>query len=567
MVGPSASHQCPVCLQWFSKRAHYNQHLPCEQPQARWTCSTCNGQFDDSLALEQHQMENGHGDAYHCDKCGKSFPTSTLLGRHRQFPSPCSDALGRRGNTHTCETCNKTFASWASYNQHFLMCTPRKVSTTSLSQASTLIPPAHPRQNPAVVAQQLPTSVAPAKQPPIPKAPLVASATPDGGMYDKSPDPPHDAAPRQKGKGRCCGVGLNLTEEERGSIRRQLQAVGVLKSSLTPSTDPSKRRYQQPQRVPRVAVAPLPSVLPYAPTAQAPGVGGLEEMSEAAEICAQIMPLVLQSDVFIHNTGNITCCGIDWTRIGSNKQAAIVEKFAGLCHLPLRYQSTEYVPSPITFKNEYQSNYPVTDFKPSPEHTNSSRALRVVALSCCKIILQNSFQEAVKIAAVDVLSCRILMNHLICTDPTAPVESWNRKITGLSSFHDIEAARQDGYKVLKGWNAARAALSKFIDRETVIVGYNLRSDLDALRIVHGRAVDVAKVFENAAKGPLSKQQLSLESLCRDLPGIHLTYHPIFGRDALQNAFAVRELGLWMLKYGERLNTIAKQKTLDLQRLG
>jgi hypothetical protein len=129
----------------------------------------------------------------------------------------------------------------------------------------------------------------------------------------------------------------------------------------------------------------------------------------------------------------------------------------------------------------------------------------------------------------------------------------------------MEDARQAGYKVLKGWAAARSALFKFIDKDTIIVGHNLRSDLDALRIIHGRAVDVAKVVEKAARGPLSKAQVSLDSWCRDFANVaELKIDPVFGRDCVMNALAVREIALCAIKTPEKLEKLAKQKTKEYQ---
>ncbi|KAF2712176.1 hypothetical protein K504DRAFT_464273 [Pleomassaria siparia CBS 279.74] len=330
--------------------------------------------------------------------------------------------------------------------------------------------------------------------------------------------------------------------------RQQLSNAGVLR----PSPGPFRVRSRGSQATP--------------PPAAIPSVGGPEEMAQANKICEQMMRLVLQTDVFIRHDGKMKCSGIEWTRISVAKQITIVDMFDGICNLPKKLQYSEYVPPPLTFNKDYQCRYPVADFKLSPEQNDAQPALKIVAIYCSKVVLENNNLEAVKIAAVDVVTCRILMNHLVCTDSKNLVKDWCTESTGLNGYQDIEAARQDGYKVLKGWTAARTAMWNFIDRDTIIVGHSVRSDLDCLRMIHGRAVDVAKTFENAAKKELlPKQQLSLESLCRDLPAIKLTTHPSFGRDALQNAFAARELGLWMLKYPEKLEKTAKAKAAEFRR--
>lgn len=295
-------------------------------------------------------------------------------------------------------------------------------------------------------------------------------------------------------------------------------------------------------------------------------VGGPEEMQQAHEIYGKILRLGLQLDVLIHHTGKMTCSGIDWIRIGVAKQPNVVHMFDELCHLPKVLQSQEYLPPSKAFKDEYKSQYAISEFRNTHDPSPSKQSVAVLALSCIKVLMADGTHEVVKIAAIDVLNGRILMNNLVCSHPTRHVQDWRTNITGLTSYKDMEAARQDGYKVFKGWKAARAALWKFIDKETIIVGHNLRSDLDALRMIHGRAVDVAKLIEKAANGPLSKQQLSLETLCRDLTMIHLSSHPSFGRDTLQNAFAARELALWKIKNEDKWSKWAKQKSIDFQRI-
>ena len=304
--------------------------------------------------------------------------------------------------------------------------------------------------------------------------------------------------------------------------------------------------------------APLPL-----PTSQK--IGGALEIEQAKFICGKTLRLLLQTDIFIHHDGKMSVSGIDWTRIGVGRQPAVVGMFDDMCHLPRKLQSLEYVPAPKTFMAEYTAQYPVAEFDSAPARNAARPGLGVIAMSCSKVTLGSGCQEVVKIAAVDVLTCRMLMSHLVCTDPNEEVANWHSSVTGLTSFKDMEDARQAGYKVLKGWAAARSALFKFIDKDTIIVGHNLRSDLDALRIVHGRAVDIAKVIEKAAQGPLSKVQVSLDSWCRDVANVaRLKTDPVFGRDCVMSAFAAREIGLWSIKNREKFEKVAKQKTQEYQ---
>jgi len=292
---------------------------------------------------------------------------------------------------------------------------------------------------------------------------------------------------------------------------------------------------------------------------------GAAEMDEAKSIQAKILRLLIQADIFIGHEGNVTVCDLKWTRIHVFKQPEVIATFERMCHLPKMLQG-EYLPAPKAFMDDYTIQYPSTEFESAPACDTEKAGLRIVVLSCSKIVLADGRQEVVKIAAVDVLSSCILMNHLVCTDPHTEAGNWRSTVTGIFGWKDVEAARKAGYRVFKGWTAARAALWKFIDSDTIVLGHNLRSDLDALRMIHGRAIDVVKVVEKAARGPLNKVQLSLDSLCRDYSAITLKNDPQYGRDIIMNAFAIRELGLWMIKNEQKFERDARQKSLDYQRV-
>jgi hypothetical protein len=289
-------------------------------------------------------------------------------------------------------------------------------------------------------------------------------------------------------------------------------------------------------------------------------MGSPEDTEQGDIVCGQIRRLLIQSDIVLQSDGKIVCGGTNFSRIGVSKQLDCVPMLGELCHLPYKFQLTEYLPAPKAPFNDKNILYPVADFEHLSDGSTTKPGLKTVALSCCKIVAQDGRKEVVKLALVDVLNCRVLMDYLVCPEPS--VKDWCTKETGLTGFSDIEAARLQNYKVFRGWQAARSALKAFIDRDTIIIGYNLRSDLDALRLIHARAVDVVKVVEKAAEGPLSLQQLSLESLCRTFPGLALDNDRSFGRNCLQDAFAIREVALWAVKNRDVMKTKAKQKALD-----
>ncbi|KAH6618531.1 hypothetical protein C7974DRAFT_440828 [Boeremia exigua] len=518
-----------------------------------------------------------------------------------------------------CHCCKKTFASHFRYDSHLLGC------TAANKELSLDTPPKSPNLRPLqtttqraktpVPQQPLSTSVVSENAPPGQEPGRSAPAQAQAPAVLQAPRPQHAGAGtfvcNKKGCQRSYnsepglkmhmadahgagGSGLDLYGSDSWMLtqreRERLKAEGLLKNSTNGSRG-GKNGYGRirggfdapppaaSRTLPRAAPAPrmpLPATHrphqaaprfppPPAPLPTSQDIGGPLEMEQAKSVCGKTLRLLLQTDVFIRHDGKVSVSGIDWTRIGVERQSAVVGIFEGLCHLPRSLQAVEYLPAPKTFLTEYTAHYPTTEFESAPARNQAKPALGIIAMACSKIVLGSGCHEVVKIAAVDVLTCRVLMSHLVCTDPDAQVANWNSSNTGLNSFSDLENARQVGYRVLKGWAAARAALFKFVDQETIIVGHNLRSELDALRVIHGRAVDIVKVVEKAAKGPLSKAQVSLDSWCRDVANVaNLKTDPVFGRDCVMNAFAVREIGLWSIKNRETFEKVAKKKTTEYQ---
>ncbi|KAG9185327.1 hypothetical protein G6011_07871 [Alternaria panax] len=679
--GAKPTYHCAICEQSFTSKAALQHHTAnhSDISSKQLVCAVCGWCFDDSHALELHQIQSSHGNsqsapfnppneslkapaetfdmAVTCDRCDKTFKTQKRFSNHRSdMASNCADwrytasnhfvaslavpqgyvdldkpkdevpsnpsykdfsASSSSSETGTvdsengvkCRACRRVFHSRGQYNNHMLGCTPilsskknREVLQATGPGSSTSLVANHIR----VGAQQRHTPAAAPAPHASPFAFTSSAPTNDLATFfcnanGCSMSFRSEAGLRQH-KNDAHGVGSQALNPNGRAVRERMRQEGLLLPP--PPASPRGRGGQRSRPVPRASPSAsrmVPSALPAPPaprmapphrttqqvppqpppftrpmptqhhipppqTVQPPAsisISGVAELDQAKHIQAKILRLLIQSDIFIQHYGSMNVCGIDWTRIGVAKQNEVIAMFNTMCHLPKILQG-EYVPAPKAFKDDYNAEYPHSDFEPSPTRNPSNPALGAVAISCSKVVLKGGLQEIVKIAAVDLVTCRILMNHLVCTDGHAEVSDWRSAITGLFSWKDMEAARKSGYKVFKGWAAARAALHKFVDKKTIVVGHNLRSDLDSLRMIHGRAVDIAKVVEKAAQGPLSKAQLGLDSLCRDYPDIRLSSDPDYGRDSLMNAFAIREFGLWSLKNNEEFVRKAKQKSRDYQ---
>lgn len=346
-----------------------------------------------------------------------------------------------------------------------------------------------------------------------------------------------------------------------------LQGVNIPYTPLAAPT-PQPSTTFAPHSAPGLVPHYTPQPQPQAPPAIIHSGPGVAEVDQAYELNDQMSPMMIQADILFEQDGTFTCGSQNWARILVAQQPAFMAMLnsAVQMRLPLKLQADQFFPYAKILKSNVGGDYPSAEFMFSPSPNASSTAtIAAVAIVCSKVLLDNGQYEIVKIAAVDVVSCRILMDYLVYSDSKPSVKDWFTSKTGFSKIDQLEQARTSGYKVLKGWKAARAMLHKFVDKNTIIVGYDLRRDLDALRMIHGRCIDIAKMVETAAGGPLSQQQMSLQSIVRNFKGITLVANPMFGYDLLQQVFAVREMAMWALKNGDGMGKKAKALSLDYQK--
>ncbi|USP81257.1 hypothetical protein yc1106_08531 [Curvularia clavata] len=498
-----------------------------------------------------------------------------------------------------CKDCKKQFKSQAQYNNHFLACTPvaspfqakpaasassgvlrakplntmvpfqsvsskRKDTFNTKAQVSKPKPLQKAKPNPEEHKQLQQHHAAPA-----PFAPSVANTDRHFCNVKGCDKSFRSDAGLTQHKKDVHGIGGRKLDLEGRDSWMLGSRRGSPASSRAPSLTVHKLNISKPNHLfgpaPQVPQSHKPAAHPAAHQAvmqMNTNIGSIADIEQAKEIHHRALRLLIQSDIFIR-PGSIVVDDISWSRVPCANQGQLLNTLDTMCHLPKQLQG-EYLPGPKTFKDEQQASYSLAEFTSFSARDPGKPGLGAVVLICSKVALSDDRQEVVKIAAVDCITGAIIMNHLVCTDPQLSVTDWRSSVTGLSSWHDMEAARQAGYKVFKGWLGARAALGKYVDSETIILGYNLRADLDILRIMHGRGVDIVKVVEKAGNGAFAKQQLALDSLCRDttikVPGVYAKH----GRDPLMDAFAVRELFLWAIKNQKGLETMAKKRVADYQ---
>ncbi|CAI6339529.1 unnamed protein product [Periconia digitata] len=616
---------CVVCTSLFEDSLALEEHYMVTGHGAPFAfCGECLISFPSMSMFNEHRKWPSP-----CHEAQRKSPKSTDRFRETSANPPSRSAVGNTlspTNPLHCKTCNRLFVNLASLNHHYLGCSAKSGTTPSASllAEATLKPPRKKKKKKAKKSEQDPVGLAdpwsdkqstspaevrpelaglharPANHPPRD----YSLASPAGPLMNNQPTAsPGNAinAPSSPANKFHCNAGCGKLFTSRAGCEMHEKVVhgGGSGGFNHPTPSPPLAGRGQPPLSPRDAHIPrvkmplpqpapmrrplpmsAPTFVPHSspgptlqapahasqpPTAAQPSIPGLAEVEQVHELTEKISPLMIPVDMYFDQSGSFKCGGHSWVRITIEKQVGFLEMLNGLVHirLPPDQQAQHFLPPAKAFQDSCEIDYPVGDFESAP--VSNSSALKAISITCSKILLQDGRYEVVKVAAVDVITCQILLNHLVCSDLKAPVKDWLTPKTGLSNFHDFEYARGQGYRVLRGWKAARTVLHKYMDRNTIVVGQDLRRDLDALRMIHGRSIDIAKVFEKAAKGPLSRQQLGIQSMSRTLLGIDIPTSAKFGHDVLQLAFAVRGMVMWALKNTEALGKKAKGASLDYQR--
>lgn len=271
----------------------------------------------------------------------------------------------------------------------------------------------------------------------------------------------------------------------------------------------------------------------------------------------------------------LTCRGNTYTRIPKKQHHRTVEALKSLCHPVSTLRRHGY-------KKFDDDNYN-GEFSPLPragraagssQHQATRRA--AVVIDCEMVGVQGSKSEIISLAAVDFLAGDELVNALV--RPHVPVVQWRTNVHGISPgvLSTARAKLGRGQPVLGGWLAARAALFRHVDENTILIGHDLRQDLRPLRIHHEKIVDSAILASETVFGGNGAQRywrLGLKTLCEELVGLKIRERassalPVgpgkrknWGKthDGREDALATRELVLWRIQNEAAFHSWADDK--------
>ncbi|KAH0543425.1 hypothetical protein FGG08_002283 [Glutinoglossum americanum] len=177
---------------------------------------------------------------------------------------------------------------------------------------------------------------------------------------------------------------------------------------------------------------------------------------------------------------------------------------------------------------------------PSQEHRLA------IALDCEMGTAQSRNSELIRLTVVDFFTGATLIDSLVV--PSVPMLHYNTRYSGVTFAMMREASRSGN--CIRGRDAAREALWRFVGPETVVVLHGGENDTIALRWMCGKVVDTfllaGNMKEGKIKGGRSLKNLNLELLGRNVQMGRK------GHDSLEDALATRELANWFIERGETL---------------
>lgn len=180
-----------------------------------------------------------------------------------------------------------------------------------------------------------------------------------------------------------------------------------------------------------------------------------------------------------------------------------------------------------------------------------------MVLSTIKVDAAYGKETVVKISVVDFLTGEILVDSLVYPDfrEVLAVVDWKFK-TSMIDAGIMAKARQDG-KTLKGVEEARKKVFEVVGKDTIIVGFDLRGDFEALGLAHGNVADYKTLYSIHCSNTPDGFPLPLHDVFRTLMSYSRfkairTHGPTkTGCDSLEDAMATREIILlWVVQKGK-----------------
>jgi DNA polymerase III epsilon subunit-like protein len=188
--------------------------------------------------------------------------------------------------------------------------------------------------------------------------------------------------------------------------------------------------------------------------------------------------------------------------------------------------------------------------------------ISAIAIDCEMVGVQNGRQTLAFLSAVNVLTGEVLISRYVV--PDEDVIDWRFKFSGLTQAIMTSAAASGA--AFGSWREARDKLLDFMDDSTVLVGHSLNYDLEVLGVSHPKVVDSAiltaeTVYPSIISTKPLPRMWGLKTLAKDLLSLKIQ-DGNQGHNALEDAYAARDVLIWCIRNPEELKVWAENARLQ-----
>lgn len=183
--------------------------------------------------------------------------------------------------------------------------------------------------------------------------------------------------------------------------------------------------------------------------------------------------------------------------------------------------------------------------------------ISAIAIDCEMVEVRNGRQTLAFLSAINFLTGEVLISRYVL--PDEDVIDWRHEFSGLTQSIMTSAVASGA--ALGSWREARDKLLEFVDNSTVLVGHSLNYDLEVLGICHSKVVDSAiltaeTVYPSIISTKPLPRMWGLKTIAKDLLKLTIQ-NSNCGHDALEDAFAARDVLIWCIKNPEELKVWAE----------
>ncbi|KAH6605149.1 hypothetical protein Trco_006856 [Trichoderma cornu-damae] len=262
----------------------------------------------------------------------------------------------------------------------------------------------------------------------------------------------------------------------------------------------------------------------------------------------------------------LQCRGNTYSQLSSERQSEIYVQLVQRCHSleTLRREGVILDVGQPPHGAAQQKGLCVVDFAATPDGSPAAGKRKAVAIACETAEAEGGGNEPVSICVLDFLTGQTLVDSFVA--PSRPISDWRTHVHGTSA-KSIEAAVK-GNNCLRGWQEARAKLFEYVDNQTVLVGYMICGDLEALRVFHKGIVDAQILAADAIfgedRGPQTKWPI--DRVCMGLASLFIRQNATpenQKHDPLEDALASREIVLRFIQQPRKVKEWGNRERHEL----